>query len=495
MAVFSRLICTFLALLVFNQWLLAQITLSGKITGSNQEKVADAAVELKLMTDTTFKAGQNSQNGQFSFNGLKKGLYMITASKTGYLQSKSYIQLEADSSVQLELQPYIEEQQQVTVTGKKKLIQQKPDRVIYNVSSSVTAQGGNALTALAKIPGVKISGTNIGLAGKSGVKVMVDNKLLEISDENLTNYLTTLATKDIDKIEVITSPGANFDAAGGAGIIRIVTKTVHQQGWSGSVQGSYGNQNTYDNYTFNGSVNYKKNKWSGFANVNLNRHKELMGWIIGVEYPTYNWSLNDTGIYRIDDYNGTVGLGYQIGKKSQIQISYHFGYREEGHHLDGHDDVKNYITDKEGNIDSVIRSYATYNPIAKTNAVNLHYNTELDSKGTTLSADADYFNFFRTDYSNFRGYAQPAIQNDGEQNALFSNTAKQNILIYTAKADLSLPTEFATWMIGAKYSDIHIYSDALYYNRATGTPVFDSSSSNIYDYTEKTQADYIQGSK
>jgi len=471
------------------------VVLQGRITDPKQAALTDATVQIKLIADTTVKAGQNSQNGAFKFNGLQKGLYIIEASKTGYNTTKIYIRLDQDSSIQLQLQPYTQELEQVTVTGKKKLIEQKPDRIIYNVSGSVTSQGGNALTALSKIPGVKISGTTIGLAGKGSVKIMVNNKLLEISDQNLANYLTTLPTKDIDKIEAITSPGANFDAAGGAGIIRIVTKTANLEGWSGSVQGTYGQQNTYDNYTLNGSVNYKKDRWNGFASVNLNRHKELMGWIIGVQYPTYNWSLNDTGIYRIDDYNGTVGLGYQIGKQSQLQISYHFGYREEGHNLDGHDDVKNYITDKEGNIDSVIRSYATYNPIAKTNAVNLHYNTVLDSKGTTLSADADYFNFFRTDYSNFRGYAQPALQQDGDQNALFSNTAKQNILIYTAKADLSIPTPFATWMLGAKFSDISIYSDALYYNIATGTPAFDSSKSNIYDYSEKTQAAYIQGSK
>ncbi|WP_170831143.1 TonB-dependent receptor domain-containing protein [Arachidicoccus rhizosphaerae] len=471
------------------------MVLQGRITDPKQAALTDATVQIKLIEDTTVKAGQNSQNGAFKFNGLQKGLYIIEASKTGYNTTKIYIRLDQDSSIQLQLQPYTQELEQVTVTGKKKLIEQKPDRIIYNVSGSVTSQGGNALTALSKIPGVKISGTTIGLAGKGSVKIMVNNKLLEISDQNLANYLTTLPTKDIDKIEAITSPGANFDAAGGAGIIRIVTKTANLEGWSGSVQGTYGQQNTYDNYTLNGSVNYKKDRWNGFASVNLNRHKELMGWIIGVQYPTYNWSLNDTGIYRIDDYNGTVGLGYQIGKQSQLQISYHFGYREEGHNLDGHDDVKNYITDKEGNIDSVIRSYATYNPIAKTNAVNLHYNTVLDSKGTTLSADADYFNFFRTDYSNFRGYAQPALQQDGDQNALFSNTAKQNILIYTAKADLSIPTPFATWMLGAKFSDISIYSDALYYNIATGTPAFDSSKSNIYDYSEKTQAAYIQGSK
>ena len=496
MNIFSRLLLTALTIFLFQSQLMAQLTLNGQVIGEQNETITDAAIQLKLLSDTTLKAGQNSYNGTFKFTGLKKGLYALSITKSGYTPVEKYLNLNGDTSVTIAMLPYIEELTQVTVTGKKKAIEQQPGKITFNVASSVTAQGGNALTALAKIPGIKIVGTNIGLVGKGTVKVMVNNKMLEISDDNLANYLSALAAKDIEKIEVITSPGANYDAAGNAGIIHIITKPNQQEGWSGSMQGSYGRQNAYNNYIFNGSVNYKKNKWNAFGNVNLNRHKELMGWIIGVDYPTYNWSLNDTGIYRIDDYNATVGIGYQIGKKSQLQLSYHYGYREEGHNLDGHDDVKNYITDnKTGQLDSIIRSFATYNPVAKTNALNLHYSTTLNDKGTTLSADADYFNFFRTDYSNFRGYMQPGLLEDGSENALFSNTAKQNILIYTAKADLTLPTSFATWMLGAKMSNIRIYSDALYYNLGSDAPVFDSSKSNKYDYSENTQAAYLQGSK
>lgn len=497
MTVLTRFFFTVLSLLFIQHLSMAQVSLSGHIFDNHHQQLSDASVRIQYMADTTVKKGQNGHEGSFHFTALQKGLYELQISKTGYVSTSIYIQLSGDSTLTIALQPYTEELSAVTVTGRKKAIEQKPDRIIFNVSSSVTAQGGNALTALSKVPGVKISGSDIGLAGKGSVKIMVDNKMMDISDKNLTNYLASYAARDIEKIEVITSPGANYDAAGSAGIIHIITKTGQQEGWSGAVQGTYGRQNTYNNVNLNGSVNYKKDKWNAFANFNLKRSKELMGWIIGVQYPDHNWSLNDTGIYRIDDYTATAGLGYQIGKNSQLQLSYHFGYREEGRNLNGHDDVKNYIINNAtGKTDSVIRSYAVYNPIAKTNALNLHYNTQLDSKGTTLSADADYFNFFRTDYSNFKGYTQiPDLESPESNISLFYNTAKQNILIYTAKADLTLPTDFATWMIGAKLSNINIYSDALYYNVLTGNKVYDSSKSNIYEYTENTQAAYIQGSK
>lgn len=497
MTVFSRLFCAFISVLLLHQLLLAQSSLKGHIVDEKHAIIPDAAVQLRLLTDTTIKQGQNSHQGAFQFTGLQKGLYELRVSKTGYKAAALYIQLSNDTALKVQLQPFTEELGQVIVTGKKKVIEQKPDRIIFNVSSSVTAQGGNALTALSKVPGVKISGSDIGLAGKGSVKVMVDNKMLDISDKNLTNFLASYPARDIDKIEVITSPGANYDAAGSAGIIHILTKTGKQEGWSGAMQGSYGQQNGYNNFNLNGSVNYKKDRWNAFASVNLKRSRELMGWIIGVEYPDHSWSLNDTGIYRIDDYAATVGVGYQLSQNSQLQLSYHYGYREEGHKLNGHDDVKNYITNHStGQLDSVIRSYAVYNPVAKTNSLNLHYSTQLDEKGTTLSGDGDYFNFFRTDYSHFKGYTQiPDLQSPESNISLFYNTAKQNILIYTLKADLRIPGEFANWMIGAKMSNINIYSDALYYNVLTGDKVYDSTKSNIYDYTENTQAAYIQGDK
>lgn len=486
-------IFTIISCLLISNALLAQYKVKGTIKDPQNKPVEQVSVQLTLLKDTLKKQGLNSENGEFSFQEVAAGTYGLKISRAGYQDSQLYLNLAGDTALALTLSPFTADLDEVQVTARKKMMDKKADRTIFNLSSSVTAQGGNVLSAVTKIPGVKVISNEVSIVGKGTVKVMINDKIVNISDENLTNYLAGFSASNIDKIEVITSPGANYDAAGNAGLINIITKTRQSEGWSGTLQGSYKNVNKYSNGSLAGDINYHKNKWTAYANFNGSKSKELMGWIIGVDYPDRNWSLNDTGIYKIDNYSGTVGIDYAISDRSSIGASYNGGYREER----GNDDVKNYMTSQSsGKLDSINRSYAVYNPIAKSNAFNLHYLTKLSEAGTKLSLDGDYFNFFRTDYSDFRGWTQvPDMQAPEENIILYYNTAKQNILIYTLKADLTLPTSFATWMIGSKLSFINNNSNALYYNVASGSKVYDSSKSNIYEYTENTQAYYINGTK
>lgn len=471
----------------------AQFQVKGTVRDPQNKIINNISIQINLLSDTLQKKGVNSEDGDFEFRDIASGTYVLKVTRTGYQENKVYLNLTKDTSLIINLAPFVTDLDEVTVTGRKKLIEKKVDRTIFNVSSSVTAQGGNVLSAITKIPGVKIAGNEVSIVGKGSVKVMINGKIVNISDETLTQYLAGYSANHIEKIEVITSPPANYDAAGNAGLINIVTKESQLEGWSGTVQGSYKNVNTYSNTGLTADINYQKNKWTIYTNFTGSRSGELMGWIIGVDYPDRNWSLNDTGIYNIDQYNGTIGIDYAVGKKSSIGISYSGGYREEN----GNDDVKNYITGHpSGKIDSTIRSYAVYNPIAISNSFNLHYLNKFNEKGAQLSIDGDYFNFYRTDYSNFKGWTQiPGMQEPKGDLMLYYNTAKQNILIYTLKADLTLPTSFASWMFGSKLSFITNNSNALYYDLQSGSKVYDSSKSNIYGYVENTQAFYATGTK
>ena len=477
----------------------AQYKLGGQVQDGEQQPLEEVTLRLQKLNEEVVQPlrMQIATKDHFIFKDLQKGLYLLEASKTGYSDYSIYLNIQKDSNITLRLPVYTKDLETVSVHSKTSDVIELPDKTVFKMDRSVTAAGANVLTAVSKLPGIKIEGGDIVLTGKGSLKIMIDNKMVELSQSNLSSYLASYNSALIDKIELITHPDASYDAAGAAGILHIITKSGSTEGWSGSMQGSYGQQNTYNNFNLTGSLNYQKNKWNGFANVSLQRNKALLGWIIGVEYPDYSWSLNDTGIYKMDDYNAHFGLGYQISKKSRIQLSYQYGYHEEGRGLGGHDDVKNYIINRQsGQSDSVVRSFAVYNPVAKIGGINLHYNTAIGDKGATLSSDVDYFNFYRTDYSNFKGYTQvPDLAAPASNISLFYNTAKQNIRIYTFKADIALPTSFADLKFGVKSSNIKIYSDALYYNRTSGANSYDSSKSNIYDYSENTQAVYIQGDK
>jgi hypothetical protein len=115
---------------------------------------------------------------------------------------------------------------EVNILKTKKLIERKADRLVFNIENSISAQGGNGLDALRITPGLRVDKDQIKMIGKSGLSVMVNDKLLQLSGDDLINYLKTLTSDEIKSIEVITAPPAKFDAEGNSGIVNIVLKAA-----------------------------------------------------------------------------------------------------------------------------------------------------------------------------------------------------------------------------------------------------------------------------
>ena len=112
----------------------------------------------------------------------------------------------------------------VTITAKKKLIEQKVDRMVFNVANSVASQGMSGLDAVKNTPMVRVQNESVSIVGKGGVSIMVNDRMLNLSGSELTNYLQSLRSDDIARIEVITTPPAKYEAQGNSGIINIILK-------------------------------------------------------------------------------------------------------------------------------------------------------------------------------------------------------------------------------------------------------------------------------
>jgi iron complex outermembrane receptor protein len=113
----------------------------------------------------------------------------------------------------------------VTVVSQKPVIEVRADKTILNVEGSVNAVGQDALELLRKSPGVLVDkDDNISLSGKNGVQVYIDGRPTPLSGKDLSDYLKTVQSSQIEAIEIITNPSAKYDAAGNAGIINIRLK-------------------------------------------------------------------------------------------------------------------------------------------------------------------------------------------------------------------------------------------------------------------------------
>ena len=126
--------------------------------------------------------------------------------------------------------------QDVKVEAKKPMFEQKIDRMVINVKNSITDAGGTALDVLYKSPGVTVNMQNntIAINGKNGVVVMINGKISYMSMESLVQLLAGISASNIEKIELITTPPAKYDAEGNAGYINIVLINNPYQGANGS---------------------------------------------------------------------------------------------------------------------------------------------------------------------------------------------------------------------------------------------------------------------
>jgi outer membrane receptor protein involved in Fe transport len=482
----------------------AQSTIYGTVRSTSETQPPCAIILIPLLTAPQQQAVQADSAGRFSFSKMAAGQYQVSASLTGYQSSSLEITLGKDTSITILLQATDTRLGEVVVSAAKPAINDSPDKLVYNVSSSITATGSDALTTIGKVPGVKVNDNEISIVGKGAVKVMINDRLVQLSGIDLLRYLKSMSANQISKIELIKNPSANYDADGNAGLINITTKQSRIQGYSGNVQANakrwlhspaeaFGTSN-YEAVNASATLNYNATRWSAYGSINVDQDHHLEGFQTVINYPKQTWLQTDTGNYTYNNVNIVAGADYKISPQTSIGINYQGGQSI----YDGSDHVNNPVfNNSNGKMDSVLKTYATYHPVALSNSINLHTIIQFDSTGRKLLLNADYMNYYRTDKSDFEsnGYLGTDLVHPTATTRYFDNN-KQNINIYTFKADATIPTSFAKIMFGTKLSFIDNYSNAFYYKKSNqGEQIYDTNLSNEFDYRENTQALYISMNK
>lgn len=227
-------------------------TLKGKITGIlvdsiTGESVPYATLVLKKAGKDKSKDGILSEdNGEFKFENVKTGKYDVYASFLGYkekvIRDVELTLKDPDNDLKkVMLIPDEVMLDQVEIKGERALIENKVDRLVYNVEQDASIAGGDATDALRKVPllSVDIEG-NVSLRGSQNVRILINGKPSGMFSSNVADALKMFPADQIKKVEVITSPSAKYDGEGSAGIINIITKRENIEGMSGNVNASVG---------------------------------------------------------------------------------------------------------------------------------------------------------------------------------------------------------------------------------------------------------------
>ena len=192
-------------------------SITGKISDKEGNPISYA--EITISKDNKLsEVSISDENGNFNLKVSENGNYQLAILKDGNNVFDKTISINGDVVENIQIFRKNEELiQEVVVSGKKKLIERKVDRIVFNVENSISSTGGDGIDALKITPGIRVQNSKISMIGKSGMAVMIDDKLVQLSGDDLINYLKTISSDNIKSIEVITTPPAKYDAEGNSG--------------------------------------------------------------------------------------------------------------------------------------------------------------------------------------------------------------------------------------------------------------------------------------
>ncbi len=467
-------------------------SIKGYVQDKNNKPLQSVSVSLLRLKDSALlKTAITDAEGSFEIKTKKEGSYLLGYSIVGF--EKTYIALpefksgEKITAATATLQPASSNLKEITVTNKKPLIEVKADKTVFNVEASINATGSNALELLQKSPGMQVDNNeNISMKGKTGVRVYIDGKMMQLNSKDLADYLKSINSNDIEAIEMISNPSAKYDASGNAGIVNIRLKKNKKYGTNGSI-----NAGLVQGYTpkGNGSVNlnYRDKKVNLFANagVNIGTYESKMNLYRKQKDTLYDQKSVNTNNRK--SANIKAGADFFINAKNTIGLMATSNFSNN----EGNNVSNTPITYLPTN--TFIKTLQAFNttPGKQTNSnFNLNYRYS-DTTGKEINFDADY-GLFRGTGSSYQPNNYLGANNELLYNITNRNNTPTDIDIYTAKIDAEQNVGKGKLGYGAKTSYVKTRNTFDFFNdNNSGVPEKVLSKSNGFVYKEHVNAAYV----
>ncbi len=303
---------------------LISVAQTAKNKGSITAKIADSETKapIEMAIVSIFRTGDvkpfdevtTNQKGVFTFSNLPVGTYTIAVDFISYKVKnieKTTITVSSNTINlgEILLVPASNELNEVKITAKSASVQNKIDKIIYNPVNDLSAQGGAAIDVLKNVPMVSIDiDGKVELQGNSSVRFLINGKPSSIFGASVTDALQSIPTSQIKNIEVITSPGAKYDAAGTGGIINIILKDNKLEGINSSINLSLGTRLENGGFT----LNAKKGNFG--AGIYFNANKQLNTVTkTSSERQSYTTARDTISILHQTGESPFVRSGYQTG--------------------------------------------------------------------------------------------------------------------------------------------------------------------------------------
>lgn len=463
--------------------------LTGCVKDRGQTAIEMVNAVLLHVADSTYLDGSiTDMNGCFSLN-RPKGAYILRLSLLGYEPLFLPVSLDKDTNLgELTLKESAIALGTVTVTGNRPVIKREIDRIVFDAANSIASVGGNALNLLRDVPGLEVGENSISVIGKGSVKVYVNGRETKLSGNELTDYLRNYNAHQIDKVEVITTPPARYDAEGNAGIINIRLKARPNDYLGGSATGSYtyGEQDNFGNAGLN--MNYSQGKISAFVNIGTNRGDNRYQERSVSHYPLNDWkNRSDYSNEKANTY-GQGGLDIALGNRWNVGTQFAYSHQNNDNEITNRTDV---CRPRTADIDSVLTSLTHGHFDADRMNANLHLDKTWGTMGKKMLLDIDYLNDRQKTPKALRSHTQTPDGNKTNGSDFdYNSNQRRQVDVLSSALDFILPCNGYAMSVGAKAAYTHT-RNRIAYNNSTVEYLQD----DYFQYKEQIYALYADYSR
>lgn len=471
----------------------AQTEITGNILEKKSENPLEFAEVILLTNEYSIVTGAvTDAKGTFKLSAIH-GDYTLQVTYVGQiLYTQKLTVAEKTVNLGVIVVENAQELDEVTVAARKKLIERKIDRLVFNVENSSKASEGDALEVLRVTPGVRVQNDKITMIGKSNLQVMINDKLVQLSDEDLASFLKSIASEDVKNIEVITTPPAKYEASGNSGLVNITLKQAKKDSWNSQLKSSY-RQRTYATGSAGGNFNFNKDKFSMATSLNYSDgtyYQEQDDYAYFPDGLWYTSSPINAGIKRL---NGRIDINYQITNKWEMGGQYLYNKTN----YDVTDAPYTPVFDNDTNeITRYLLSDGTMDLSPEIHSINYNNEVVIDTLGRKVTLNLDYFSYNNPDTKTYNGIS---IINSppSEQFYKGTNTNKQNVTNVSVKLDIEFPLKWIDLSFGGKLSNSKSLNDIVFFNSGlVDNPVINLPlSQNDFEYIEDIQAAYVSANK
>lgn len=490
-----------------------QFEIHGKVIDENHQAVPFATVTLLKVADSSpLKGDISDQSGEYHFDEIPKGKYIISATVVGMIRAYSEPFTINNSKITLNIPELVLKQNThllngVSVTASKPFIQHEIDKTVVNVQNSIVSAGSNAWEILQKSPGITVDNSNnsIRLQGKTGVQIYINGRPTYLSQDQLAELLKGMNSNTIKSIEIMTQPPAKYDAAGTAGIINIITIRSKEKGFNGDLTAGVG-QGRHLRENAGTNLNYRNGKVNLYGNYNFSHNTWWNN-----NYITRNFydgtgkalstRTEQYGYHNSPNYNHDfkAGLDYYLNDKNSL------GVMVNGSLNPSTDNRYNttWFRDGNGSLENTSLTHATEKAHWTNYTYDINYQGHYDTTGKELDIDVAYSKFNNAAIDN---YLTNAVYPDGTPLPDIPGNPNPNIRrgriptlidIKTAKIDYTLPLKHGTKLsFGAKTSFVSSDNNIQYFQFDNENRQWEyDSATNHFKYTENINAAYINLNK